>query len=164
MAEHARRRRVRHDPVPGPVLAHDHRLGEEALHFTRWFAKSKYHLMGGFLGELTGPPGDTARLRERFERTLRHAHRVHTARGAVTLLLALGVIAAAATTIANLLNVEAPTGIVERAAALSASLSVVLIALRLGLDRYLERCDVSATFLAIQLSASARAASPSRPA
>lgn len=140
-----------------PVRLNEHRLGEEALHFTRWFAHSKYHLMGGFAMELTRA-GDPTRLRERFSQTLQHAQRVHQARAVVTLLLALGVVAAAASAIANLLRVAAPTGILERAAALSASLSVLLIALRIGFDRYLERCDVAATFLAIQLSAASSSA------
>ena len=155
VSEHARPRR-RH-AVHGPLgLDDEHTLGEEALHFTRWFAKSKYHLMGQFLGELQRPAAerDAATLRDRFCRAITHAHRVHQARGFVTLLLALGVLAAAATAVLNTLGWDAETQALDRAAAYSASASVVLIAMRLLLDRYLERADVAATFLAMQLVAS----------
>lgn len=165
MGEQAPRRTVRRHAVHGP-LPHDdeHTLGEEALHFTRWFAKSKYRLMAEFLGELVRAPEerDPARLRERFLRALMHAQRVLQVRFGVTFLLALGVVAAAASTLANLLDVAAPTGWLERAAAWSASLTVVLVAARLLLDRYLERCDVAATFLAIELAAAPRVKASSR--
>jgi len=140
-----------------------HRLGEEALHFGRWFAQSKYHLMAGFLGELQRPAAerDAARLRDRYCRALTHAQRVHTARGVVTFLLALGVVATASSALADALGVPAPTGYLERAAAIAGSISALLIALRLLFDRYLVRVDVAATFLALQLTA-ASAAPPSR--
>lgn len=156
MSEHARPRRGH--AVHGPIeLDDDHRLGEEALHLTRWFAKSKYHLMGQFLGELQRPADqrDVAKLRDRFCRAITHAHRVHQARGLVTFFLALGVVAAAASAVLNALEVDASTSALERAAAFSASVSVLLVAARLLLDRYLERADVAATFLAMQLVASA---------
>lgn len=158
MSEHARHRgRKPHAPTPF-FREPGHTLGDEALEFTRWFAKSKYHLMGAFLGELTDPaPRDAAVLRGRYCKAVTHAHRLHQVRGIVTSVLALGVVAAAGTSVASALNADATIGLIERAAAISASLSVVLVAVRLMLDRYLERCDVAATFLAIELSvASAR--------
>lgn len=158
MSEHAGQRPPRH-AVQGPIeLDEDHRIGEEALHFTRWFAKSKYHLMGRFLGELQRAPEerDLAVLRDRFCRALSHAHRVHRARGIVTFFLALGVIATAASAVLNALDLDASTSVLDRAAAFSASVSVVLIAARLLLDRYLERADVAATFIAIQMASTPR--------
>lgn len=152
MVEHARRARKARTPTPF-FREPGNSLGDEALEFTRWFAKSKYQLMGSFLGELTGSDGGPKQVRERFCRTLTHAHRVHAVRGVVTFVLALGVLAAAASAVANAIDVPAPTGILERAAAISTSLSVLLVAARLALDRYLERCDVAATFLAIELGA-----------
>lgn len=154
MSEHARHRRRGHI-VPGPAPTDDeHTLGEEALHFTKWFTRSKYHLMRRFLGELRRAPEtrDAGTLELRYRRALTHALRVQRARTVVTFLLALGVIAAAASAVANVLDVALPTGFLERAAAFSASVSVALVAVRLLLDRYLERVDVSATFLAIQLA------------
>lgn len=137
-------------------------LGEEALHFTRWFAQSKYRLMGEFLGEIERAPETRSvpDLRSRYCRALEHGQRVHQARGIVTLLLAIGVVAAAVSTIANALDapaalaadVAAWTAFLERLAAISASVSVLLIAIRLAMDRYLERIDVTATFLAMQLA------------
>lgn len=162
MAEHARRRQRRH-VVPGPLtLDDDHSIGEEALHFTRWFMQSKYHLMGRFLGELQSDAQEREpeALRARYCRSLQHGQRVQRARGVVTFLLALGVIAAAASTVANLLHLgagaAATTQLLERGAAISASATVILVALRLLLDRYLERVDIVATFLAMQLASSAR--------
>ena len=160
MPEHADRRARRRHAVHGPFgYEEDHRLGEEALHFAKWFARSKYQLMGGFFGELRRAPDkrDPEVLHDRFCRALTHAQRVHQARGVVTFLLALGVVAAASSAVANALDVDLPQGMLERAAALSASMSVVLIAIRLLIDRYLERVDVAATFLAIQIAASGRA-------
>lgn len=153
MSEHAQPRERRRD-APTPFFREPgNTLGEEALEFTRWFAKSKYHMMGAFLGELMDPaPHDTKLLRRRYCQAVKHALRFHRVRGAVTILLALGVIAATAASVLNALNSDAPIGLLERAAAISASISVVLVAARLLLDRYLERCDVAATFLAIQLS------------
>lgn len=154
MSAHAQDRRRGHI-VPGPASAEEgHTLGEEALHFTRWFMHSKYHLMRSFLSELRRTPGarEIDTLEVRYLRALTHALRVHRVRSVVTFLLALGVIAAAASAVANALDVAFPTGFLERAAAFSASVSVALVAMRLLLDRYLERVDVSATFLAIQLA------------
>ena len=154
MVRHADRRDARRSPTPF-VREPGHTLGDEALEFTSWFAKSKYHLMGGFLGELAMPAKDLETLRDRYCRALTHALRVQRARSVVTFLLALGVVATAATSIANLLDVPAPLGLLERAAAISASVAVALIVLRLLFDRYLERCDVTLTFLAIQLGVAA---------
>lgn len=165
MPEHAQRprRHVAHGPLH---LDEDHRLGEEAMHFTRWFLQSKYALMAGFLGELRRAPDerDAARIQERFCRALRHAERTNRARGVVTLLLALGVVATGATSVANLVDapelvegdVAATATLLERAAAVAASASILLVAMRLLLDRYLERIDVAATFLAMQLATTVR--------
>lgn len=163
MPEHAQRRARSGHLVPGPG-DEDHRIGEEALHFTKWFMRSKYDLMGRFLGELCQDPSqrDVDTLRARYRRALHHAQRVHVARGVVTFLLALGVIAAATSAVAGVLDVDLPTGFLERAAAVSASASVVLVAARLLLDRYLERCDVAATFLAIELATARGAPAASR--
>lgn len=159
MTEHARRPH-RH-VVPGPLTIEEHRFREEALNFTRWFAQSKYRLMGRFLGELSSSAEeeDTEALRERYCRALQHGQRVQQARTIVTVLLAMGVVAAAATAIANALGLgegaAATTSFLERAAAVSASAAVLLVAVRLLLDRYLERVDIVATYLAIQLSCAA---------
>lgn len=161
MSVTAKHRARRGHFVPGPFAAEEeHSLGEEALHFTRWFLRSKYVLMAEFLGELAGDPAqrDTASLVDRYRRALRHAERVLLARSLVTILLALGVLAAATSAVANALGVAAPVGVLERAAAFSTSAAVLLVALRLLLDRYLERVDIAVTFLAIQLG-SARARS-----
>lgn len=163
MTEHSPRREHR-SPAPTPFFREPgHTLGDEAIELTRWFAKSKYHLMGAFLGELMDPaPADPADLRRRFCKVVRHASRVHAVRGAVTVILALGVIAAATSSVASALDADGTFGFLERAAALSASVSVLLVALRLALDRYLERCDVSATMLAIQLRVGAQRDTQSR--
>lgn len=163
MPEHAPRRahRPRH-VVPGPLpLDDEHHVGEEALHFARWFSQSKYRLMAEFLGEIARAPEerDPSRLKDRFARAVAHAHRVHQARGVVTGLLALGVVAAAASAVGDALGLAAPIGLLERAAALSASAALVLVAIRLALDRYLERVDVAAIFLAIELASSVKGAS-----
>jgi hypothetical protein len=171
MTAHAGRHRAHRHVVPGPLhLDDDHSVGEEALHFTRWFMQSKYKLMGEFLGELqsASEERDPEALRGRYCRALQHAQRVQRARGIVTVLLALGVLATAASAVANLLDVgdgaASTTAFLERAAALSASIAVALVALRLALDRYLERVDIVATFLAIQLSCAAvLRASPRTP-
>lgn len=157
MSEHADRRERRRN-APTPFFREPgNSLGDEALEFTRWFAKSKYALMGAFLGELMDPsPHDMKLLRKRYCRAVTHANRYHQVRGVVTFLLAIGVLAAAATGIMNALDVEGPVGLLDSAVAASTSLSVLLVAVRLLLDRYLERCDVAATFLAIQLAANAR--------
>jgi len=140
----------------GPFgYSRDHRLGEDAVQFTRWFMRSKYHLMGGFLGELRAPrpPEEAEALAARFCRAIVHGQRVHQGRALVTFLLALGVIATATSAVANALAVDLPSEPLERAAALAASVSVFLVAVRLSLDRYLDRVDVTATFLAIQIAA-----------
>ena len=158
MSEHADRRERRRK-APTPFFREPgNSLGDEALEFTRWFAKSKYHLMGAFLGDLMDTsPRDVNVLRKRYCRAVTHGQRFHRLRGVVTFLLAIGVVAAAATGIMNALDVDAPVGLLTSAVAASTSLSVLLVAVRLLLDRYLERCDVAATFLAIQLAtASAR--------
>lgn len=166
MSEHARKHR-RH-LVPGPLaLNDDHSAGEEVLQFTRWFLQSKYKLMGQFLGDLqrTHDAAERERLREYYCRALQHAQYTQRVRGTITVFLALGVLAAAATSIARLLHVAYSSGALDQAAAYSASASVALIAARLAVDRYLERVDIVATFVAIELSASAGSpeAARSRP-
>ena len=141
--------------VPGPLsLDDDHHAGEEVLHFTTWLLRSKYRLMGEFLGDLQADPSarDATILRARFCRALQHAERVQRARGVVTLLLALGVLTTAATTVANALGVDAPLGALEQAAAIAGSATLLLVALRLLFDRYLERVDVAAMFLGMQMT------------
>lgn len=155
MSEQAPHRRAHRHIVPGPLsLDDDHHAGEEVLHFMRWILRSKYRLMGEFLGDLQTEPErrDPAALRSQFCRTLQHAERVHRGRGIVTFLLALGVVATAATTVANALGVDSGLGVLARAAAYSGSATVLLVGLRLLFDRYLERVDVVATFLAAQMA------------
>ncbi|HUR68729.1 MAG TPA: hypothetical protein VM370_05735 [Candidatus Thermoplasmatota archaeon] len=158
MSSHAGHRARRRHAAPSH-RADEHRIGEEALHFTRWFARSKYHLMGEFLGDLVRAPEErnAERLKARYCRALEHAQRVLTARGVVTFLLALGAIATAGTAIANALHLG---DIVARAAAISASATVALVALRLLFDRYLQRVDVTVTFLAIELATAPPQPSP----
>lgn len=127
------------------------------MHFTRWFAQSKYHLMRAFTDEIARAPDefDGPRLRDRYDRALDHGQRVHRIRSLVTLLLAAGAISTAASAVANALGLGETPGLLDRVAAYAGSATVGLIVLRLLLDRYLERVDVVATFIAIQLSASA---------
>jgi hypothetical protein len=156
MVQHAERRQRRHHHAAiGPLgVDEDHSIGEEALHFTRWFAGSKYKLMASFIGELRRVPEERnlAELQERYCRAVTHGQRVLQARGVVSFLLALGIVATAASAIANLLDVALPTWILERAAAYAASVSVALVALRLLFDRYLERVDITTYFLGMQLT------------
>lgn len=139
------------------------RMGASHVGSARWFFQSKYKLMGRFLAELERDPSarDAEELRDRYERALRHGLRVQVARAVVTALLAFGVVATVAAMVLNLLRLpEALGGNVEtaldRVAAYATSGAAVLLALRLALDRYLERVDVSATFLAMQIAASGR--------
>lgn len=143
---------------------HRSALGDRALDFARWFSRSRYDLMAGFLGEMERAPAerDADELRQRFVRALRHGERVSRARTAVTVLLALGVLTAMTTTLVQLTDAPAVADalmLLERVAAISTSLSVVLVVARLACDRYLERVDVTATFLAVQLATAPR---PSR--
>jgi hypothetical protein len=69
-------------------------------------------------------------------------------------LLAAGAIAATGSAVANALGVGL---ILDRVAAFSASAAILLVAVRLALDRYLDRVDVAVTFIAIQLTVSADA-------
>lgn len=156
---HLRRRRVAHGPES------DDPSDGRALHFARWFLHSKYRLMAGFEDELAREdPPEPALLHARFRLAVRHAERVETARAVVTFLLAFGIIAAAGSTVANLLeaprflegDIATTTLLMDRIAALSASLSVVLVGLRLLFDRYLDRVDVAAIFLGMQMAASRR--------
>src|SRR5438067_8300706 len=138
-----------------------HRIGDEALHFGRWFAKSKFALMQGFLGELESCERDADELRGRFVAATRHAKRVLVARSVVTVLLALGVVATASASVAALWwvpqfvagDVAAWAAVVRRVAAIAGSLSVLLLVARLAFDRYLELVDTTATFLAIEMAA-----------
>lgn len=141
-------------------------VGDDALRFMRWYAGGKYALMAGFLGELDDPPQerDGEALRGRFCAALAHGRRVQTARAVVTFFLALGVVTTALATVAtafflpDVLAGDVATGraFLERVAAWSATFAVVLVALRLAFDRYLELVDTSATFLAMQLATTPR--------
>lgn len=143
------------------------RIGDEALHFARWFTKSKYALMDGFLSELDDAPEerDPATLRARFIRAVTHAKRVQLARTLVTLVLAAGVLATAGAAVARVVfepaNMERTVGVtttlLDHFAAYGASFTVALVALRLAFDRYLGLVDVTATFLAMQLATAPRA-------
>jgi predicted anti-sigma-YlaC factor YlaD len=140
------------------------RLGNDALRFARWFFRSKYQLMAGFLGELESAPEarDEGALRERFCRAVTHAVRVQRLRSVVTALLALGVVTAAFAAVVEVVSlpaswagdVAATRALLASVAAWSASASAVLVALRLAFDRYLGLVDVSATFLAIEIASS----------
>ena len=154
---HARRRRSRAEPR---FNVRD--LGEDALDFARWFRRSKFDLMAGFLGELGRDPAerDRADVERRFLAALRHAKRVLLARIVVTLLLAVGVVATAAATLAKVLwvpavltfEVQATLAALDRLAAVAGSATVVLVVARLLFDRYLDMVETSATFLAMQLA------------
>ena len=130
------------------------RLGNDALRFARWFFRSKYALMAGFLGELEQTPEarDERDLRQRYCRALRHAMRVQRARAVVTVLLAMGVLTASSAAVLDALAGPEGRALVQDVAAWSASISVLLVGLRLAFDRYLGLVDVSATFLAMQLA------------
>lgn len=137
------------------------RRRDEALDFARWFTKSKFDLMAGFMADLARPPAerDAADLARRFKHALRHAKRVLRARLVVTVLLAAGLIATLAAALARFLAIPPDMlALVDRAAALSASLTVLLLVARLGFDRYLELIETSATFLAMQLATARYAA------
>lgn len=127
--------------------------GEEILHFSRWLLSSKYRLMARFLGDLKTVPSPqrVIELEARYRRALQHGERIYAANGVVSILLALGVLTAAASALADVTGLAAPIGPLERVAAVAASASIALIALRLAFDRYLERVDVVATFLATLL-------------
>lgn len=166
--EHAARRRARAEPR---VNVRD--LGEGALDFARWFRKSKFDLMAGFFGELERDPAtrDPADVERRFLQAIRHAKRVLLARGVVTLLLVLGVVATAAATLARVLvvptvltqEVALTLGALDRVAAIAGSLTLVLVVARLLFDRYLDLVETSATFLAMQLATCPRARLGPRP-
>ena len=154
---HAARRPSRAEPR---VNVRD--LGNGALDFAKWFRKSKFDLMAGFFGELEKDPAqrDRADVERRFLAAIRHAKRVLLARGVVTLLLAIGVVATAGAAVARVLwvpavltfEVQATLAALDRLAAVAGSVTVVLVVLRLLFDRYLEMVDTSATFLAMQLA------------
>lgn len=161
MSELARRREARRS-----TEGRSRDLGDDALRFARWFTRGKYVLMEDFLGELRKAPEarNEEELEARFARAVAHGKRIQAARSVVTVLLGLGVVAAAFATLARFLYVPDPlagdvaftASLLDRVAALSASSAVVLVALRLAFDRYLSLVDVTATFLAMQL-ATARA-------
>jgi hypothetical protein len=144
---------------------HHDDIGDDALSFAKWYTRNKFQLMESFVGELDKNPmrRDPIYLRERFLDTLRHAKQVTNVRAVVTVLLALG---AAATFVGTALDifVAAPVigttaaltkSVFTQVAALASSLTLVLLVVRLALDRYLELVDVSAHYTAMQL-ASAR--------
>jgi hypothetical protein len=155
------RRRARAEP-----RVHFRDLGEGALDFAKWFRKSRFDLMAGFYGELAREPGerDVADVERRFLAAIRHGKRVLLARGVVSVLLVLGVVATAGAAAARVLwvpdaltfEVQATLAALDRLAAIAGSITVVLVALRLLFDRYLELVDTSATFLAMQLASCAR--------
>lgn len=159
MAHLAHRRQGRREPLFDGTHGRVRRLGDGALDFTKWFLRSKYRLMASFLGELEQAPDarDEAALRTRYCKALTHAERVLTLRGVVTVLLALGAATATVSAVSDALAVGG--GALKTIAAWSASLTLLLILLRLAFDRYLSLVDVSATFLAMQI-ASARPARP----
>ncbi|HVL49181.1 MAG TPA: hypothetical protein VM889_11540 [Candidatus Thermoplasmatota archaeon] len=150
-------------------------VGDEALSFARWFLKSRFDLMESFTAELARAPRerDVAALKRRFHKATRHAKRVQLARLVVTVLLALGavttVLAAAGAALSLPREVDAPveagTALLDEVAALAGTATVGLVALRLGFDRYLDLVGVTATFVAMQITASAGAtgSAPSRP-
>lgn len=135
--------------------------GERALDLASWFLRSKYALMAGFAGELREAPGerDAVELEARLSAALERGERGLRVRTAVTVLLAASVLSALVATLARAVDglvLHDLARLVDQVAAVSTSLSVVLVALRLACDRYLERVDVTATFLAAQLAASDR--------
>lgn len=142
-------------------------LGEGALKFARWYTSSRFALMEDFADDLATrhAPRDVPILRDRFLRAVRHGKGVLWARFAVTVLLAFSLVATVAGWIVSAVSVPpllegdvaATEAAVARIAAASASLTVVLVLLRLAFDRYLDLVATSATFLAIEI-ASARAA------
>ena len=151
MPIHARLRARRRRALPGALRFDDEaRTGDEILDFWRWLLVSKYRLMGRFLGDLKATP-DASRAAEldvRYRRALQQGERAYQLRSIVSILLALGVLMAAGSALAQMANLDASAGPVERVAAVATSTSVALLALRLVLDRYLERIDVAAIFLA----------------
>lgn len=134
--------------------------------FARWFARNRFHHMEDYLDELEQDPAtiDAGEVRARFLRATVHGQRVLAARLVVTVLLALGVITTATASIANAIDVpEAFQGDVEvardlfaRIAGYAGSATVLLLALRLGFDRYLRLIETTAMLLAMQLSAARR--------
>lgn len=149
---HRARDRIRHEHIDDE--ARGHRIGHEALHFAKWFLRSKFALMEGFLGELEAAPEerDAAELEHRFLRCTRHAQRVLLARSIVSFLLVLGAVATVGTALLARFGTVRIIGALEAAAAIAGSLTVLLLAMRLAMDRYLERVEVSATFIAMQLA------------
>jgi hypothetical protein len=143
------------EPAHGRRFRQSRRLGDDALHFARWFTKSKFQLMADFMADLECSPSqrDAEALARRFQAAIRHARRVLLARLAVTILLAAGVIATMGATLAQFLAVPAEAlGFLDRVAAVSASATVALVVARLGFDRYLGLVETSATFLAMQIA------------
>ena len=153
---------------PTPDGGEDERrlIGESSLRFTRWFLKSKFALMQAFLGELEMPAQarDPSHDRRRFLLAMRHAERALVGRVVVSVLLVFGIVATAAAAVARVLyvpaaltpGVEATLVALDRVAAVSGSLTVLLLALRLAFDRYLERVETTAVFIAMQLASAPR--------
>lgn len=142
-------------------------LGDDALRFTKWYVKGKYALMEGFLGELDEAPEarDAAALRSRYHRAILHGRRVSGARTFVTVLLALGAATSVLATLAFAAYVPGPLrgdvalagDALRQVAAWAATSALVLVVLRVALDRYLEMVETSALFLAMQLATCERA-------
>lgn len=144
------------------VRTHEPAEEDSGTRFFAWYFRSRFDLMERFLEDLERPTAPLAVLRRRFLHTVHHAKRVLVARGVVTLLLALGVVAAVAAGVAEAVwvpdtfepGVVATSAWLARLAAITGSASVVLLGLRLAFDRYLHLVDTCATFLGMQIAAS----------
>lgn len=136
-----------------------------------WYFRSRFDLMERFLEDLERPAAsyDVPELRRRFLQTVHHAKRVLLARAFVTFLLALGVVATVVASLAQVVSLAGPleSGVaatstfLKQAAAVTGSVSLLLLGLRLAFDRYLHLVDTCATFLGMQIAASnAKRANP----
>jgi hypothetical protein len=150
---------------------HDEPLGDEAVRFATWFAKSKFQLMESFLGELDRRPAerDRAALRERFLHACKHGQQVLIVQGVVTALLAFGVVVTASSAALDRLQTindnllpglfHLPLGelrtLLVSIQAIAGSATLILILARFAVARYLALVEVSATYLGMQI-ASAR--------
>lgn len=154
----------------GHVRAYARREETDDIRFLDWYLQSRFHLMERFLEDFEHPTTPVVVLKRRFLRAIRHAKRVLAARGVVTVLLALGVLATAAAGVAEAVwvpdpfepGVAATSTLLARLAAVAGSASLLLLLSRLALDRYLELIDTCATFLGMQLAASTTRPSPQR--
>lgn len=153
-------------------MEHSHRVerahrtrDDGEIRFLSWYLRSRFDLMERFLEDLEAPTTPLDVLRARFLRTVQHAKRVLVARGVVTFLLALGVVATAAAAVVEVVwvpetfepGVVATSAFLAKAAAIAGSASLVLLLLRLAFDRYLGLVDVCATFLGMQIAVASTA-------